>query len=166
MAISRVFASMDIGAMGLSAQRTKMEVIAGNLANAETTRMPQGGPYRRRVVVFRAVPPEGQFRTILKGSVVSLRTSRPGHIAPKRREEPALGHGQGVEVADVAPDPSPFRRVYDPSHPDADEEGYVLMPNVRVLQEMVDMLAAQRAYEANAAVIQAEKEMVKKALEL
>ncbi|RKY62530.1 MAG: flagellar basal body rod protein FlgC [Candidatus Latescibacterota bacterium] len=166
MAIERIFASMDIGATGLSAQRVRMEVIAGNLANAETTKTPQGGPYRRRMVVLRSVPPKVQFRTVLRGSIVALRTSEPGHIVPEWEREPVSGYGRGVKVANIAQDPSPFRRVYDPSHPDADEDGYVLMPNIRVLKEMVDMLAAQRAYEANAAVVQAEKEMARKALEL
>lgn len=166
MAIERMFASMDIGATGLSAQRVRMEVIATNLANAETTRTPQGGPYRRRVVVLRSVPPEVGFRTVLRSNLVALRTTRPKHILPEWERRPTSGYGRGVEVASIAQDPSPFRRVYDPSHPDADEDGYVLMPNIRVLKEMVDMLAAQRAYEANAAVIQAEKEMAGRALEL
>lgn len=164
--IERMFASMDIGATGLSAQRVRMEVIASNLANAEVTRTPQGGPYRRRIVVLRSVTPKIGFRTVLRDSIVALRTTKPEHIVPEWERRPASGYGRGVEVASIAQDPSPFRKVYDPSHPDADEEGYVLMPNIRVLKEMVDMLAAQRAYEANAEVIKAEKEMAGKALEL
>jgi len=118
------------------------------------------------VVVLRSVPPKLGFRTALRSSLVALRTTRPEHILPEWERRPASGCGRGVEVASIAQDPSPFRRVYDPSHPDADGDGYVLMPNIMVLKEMVDILAVQRAYEANAAVIQAEKEMAGKALEL
>lgn len=122
--------SLGISASALAAQRTRLDVIARNIANAEVTRTPQGGPYIRQQVVFRALP-EG-----------------------------------GVEVAEVQPDPTPPRRVYDPGHPDADVDGYVSYPNVNMVEEMVDLMMATRAYEANVTAMQATKNMLHKAMEL
>ena len=127
---------LDISASGLSAQRRRMDTIAENIANAETTRTAQGGPYRRKQVVFQAIP------------------TAPG------------GTGGGVTVTEVATDPRPPRLVYRPGHPDANAEGYVRMPNVNILEEMVDMVSATRSYEANVAALNAAKQMTRKALEI
>jgi len=124
--------AIDTSASGLSAQRRRLEVIARNLANAETTRTPQGGPYQRQLVVFSQ----------------------------------QLEQAGGVEVAEVSTDPSPGRTIYQPGHPDADERGYVTLPNVNVMEEMVDMIGATRSYEANVTALNATKSMVRKALEL
>jgi flagellar basal-body rod protein FlgC len=124
--------AIDTSASGLSAQRRRLEVIARNLANAETTRTPQGGPYQRQLVVFSQ----------------------------------QLEQAGGVEVAEVTTDPSPGRTIYQPGHPDADERGYVTLPNVNVMEEMVDMIGATRSYEANVTALNATKSMVRKALEL
>ncbi|MCD6253725.1 MAG: flagellar basal body rod protein FlgC [Thermotogae bacterium] len=132
------FKIMSIGATGLTAQRLRIDVIATNIANAETTRTETGGPYRRKVPVF---------------SEYLVRT--------KDRIE-----SRGVKVVALKEDPSPFRLIYDPSHPDANEDGYVQMPNVNVLKEMVDLISAQRAYEANVSTINAAKDMVSAALEI
>lgn len=129
-----IFSSFDISASGLSAQRTRLDVIAGNIANAETTRTAEGGPYARRQVVFAEA---------LKGSV-----------------------GAGVEVVGVAVDPAPPNVVHDPGHPDAGPDGYVALPNVNVIEEMTDMVAATRSYEANVAAINAAKSMFQSALDL
>jgi flagellar basal-body rod protein FlgC len=128
--------SFDVSASGLSAQRRRMDVIAQNIANAETTRTAAGGPYRRQQVVFEAAP------------------------------ETADGVGGGVTVTEVATDPRPPRLVYRPGHPDAGPDGYVRMPNVNILEEMVDMVSATRSYEANVAAIDAAKQMMRKALEI
>ncbi len=137
-----LFGVMDVSASGLAAQRARMETVASNLANAETTRTPEGGPYRRRDVVFRAVPAAGSFRSALDGAVMK------------------------VEVSGVAIDPSPPRLRYQPGHPDADAQGFVAYPNVEVPVEMVNLVGAARSYEANVTVIEATKAMLLRALEI
>jgi flagellar basal-body rod protein FlgC len=134
-----------ISATGLTAQRTKMKIIAENLANAETTRTPQGGPYRRQLVVL-SEKTGSQFQGILK-----------------RLQD----GGSGVEVTEILPSTDDFRLVFNPSHPDADPDtGYVTMPNINVLTEMADMMAARRAYDANATAISNTKAMINRALEI
>ena len=141
--------ALAISASALSAQRIRMNVIASNLANATTTRTPEGGPYRRRDVLFEAVPVGESFSGILRAASRDSRASL-----------------QGVAVQGVVEDPRPFQRVYQPGHPDADAEGYVLLPNVNPLEEMVNLIAATRAYEANVTAINATKAMALKALEI
>lgn len=137
-----LLSSMKISAAGMSAQRTRMNVVSSNLANINTTRTPEGGPYRRQVVVMTAESTADAFGKMLDGNISS----------PK--------------VVTVANDPSDFQRVYDPSHPDADKSGYVSMPNVNLMKEMVDMLSAQRAYEANTTVISSIKAMAQQAIDI
>ncbi|MGI5920208.1 MAG: flagellar basal body rod protein FlgC [Syntrophomonadaceae bacterium] len=144
--------SIDVSASGLTAQRLKMDTIANNMANVETTRV-QGrtGPYRRQVVVFEArqSPAQGNFQNILNSQ---LR---------------ATGNGVRVkEIRELSEAESPYRRVYDPSHPDADNEGYVNYPNVNIVEEMINMISSTRAYEANAKVIEATRSMVYRALDI
>jgi flagellar basal-body rod protein FlgC len=165
-----LFGSIKISASGLSGMRTKMDTVAKNLANAETTRTAEGTPYRRERVVFsqtlaeklgqRALPrPE----TRRAGGMV---TTDPRHIASGDGSGGGeMPRGVGIDVQ-TAPDASEFKVVYDPGHPDADEDGYVLMPNVNVITEMVDMITASRAYEANVAAVQAAKQMFAKALDI
>jgi flagellar basal-body rod protein FlgC len=138
-----VLGAMDISASGLSAQRQRMNVIAENLANAETTRTPGGGPYRRKEILFSAQGP-APF-----GDLLGRLTS-----------------GGGVAVLGVQESQAPARRVYNPTHPDADAQGFVAMPNISPIVEMVDLLAATRAYEANVTAVQAAKSMAQKALEI
>lgn len=130
--------AMDIAASGLSAQRVRMNVIANNIANAMTTRTEDGGPFRRQLAVFEADP-------------------LGAHIEPSR---------MGVRVDRVIGDPSPFRTVFDPGHPDANAEGYVAYPNVNLAVEMVDLVSAQRAYEANISVVASSKRILQKALDI
>ena len=132
------FNIMNISATGLSAQRFRIELISTNIANSETTRTEKGEPYRRKVPVFQEL-----VRNI-----------------QGRREN------SGVIVKSVYEDPSEFRIVYDPTHPDADENGYVKLPNVNIIREMVDMINAQRAYEANATAINTTKAMITSALQI
>ena len=179
-----MFRSLAISASGLSAQRQRMEVIANNLANAETTRTDGGTPYRRRVTrIEGATAASQQFGAM----VPSVNTGNiPNAVAPfgsQAFEVPALTDGprsftvpvlpgsdddglHGVRVAAVSEDTSEGPLVYDPGHPDADERGYVRYPNVRVTDEMIDMLDARRIYDANATVFQSAKAMLKKALEI
>lgn len=128
----------DIAVSGMRAQRVRMNVIANNIANAETTRTPQGGPFRRQLAVFRG--------NQLKAGV------NPSKL--------------GVRVKDVVSDRSPFRTVFNPSHPDANEDGYVSYPNISLAVEMVDLVSAQRAYDANIAVFVSDRRMTQKALEI
>ncbi len=129
------FKMLDIAASGLSAHRQWMDLISGNIANANTTKTPEGGPFRRQLAVFM----EAQDNK---------------------------GTGRGVKLADIIDDDSELRKVFQPEHPDADAEGYVSYPNVNVVTEMVDLIAASRAYEANATVIEAAKSNVMRTLQI
>lgn len=146
-----LFSSFDISASALTAERLRMDVISNNLANANTTRTPEGGPFRRQVVVFA---PRGETRRFVPGA-------RTGSAAGRTR-----GVGEGVRVVAIQDDEAAPRMVYDPSHPDADENGMVAMPNVDVVREMVDLISAARAYEANVTTINTLKNMALKALEI
>lgn len=130
------FSSIDISASGLFAQRVRLDAIANNIANATTTRTEGGGPYRKQEVIFRAH--SGKFEA---------------------------GNG-GVEVEAVSESTDPPKMVYDPSHPDAGPDGMVAMPNVNIVEEMVDMITATRSYEANVQAINAARAMAAKALEI
>lgn len=135
------FDSMNISSSALSAERFRMDVIAENIANKNTTRTENGEPYRRKVVTFEQIKP---FSAFLKEQTTGL----------------------GVRVSSVETDNSPFKLVYDPSHPDANEEGYVQMPNVDTVTEMIDMISASRAYEANVTALNAFKNIAMRALEI
>lgn len=143
-----LFGAMDISASGLTAQRLRLDIIANNLANAETTRTEAGGPYRRQVPVFEARQPAQSFASLLSQATG------------------ADNIGSGVRVVRVDEDQSPFRLKYDPGNPDADAEGYVKLPNVNVVTEMTDMISATRAYEANITAINSAKAMISRALEI
>ena len=146
-----LFRGLEISASGLTAERLRMDVAAENLANAQTTRGDAGGPYRRKSVVLEEAG----------GSAFSAQL----HTAMGRRAAGAAGP-RGVQVAGIAEDAAPPRRLYDPGHPDADAQGYVSMPNVDTVSEMVDLITASRGYEANVTAMQAAKQMFTKTLEL
>lgn len=134
--------SLETSASGLYVQRKRMDVIAGNLANLETTRTKNGGPYRRKMVVMSTKQPDQDFNNIFSLQI------------------------EGVQIEDIVEDKSPFKKVYNPSHPDADNQGYLRKPNVDLIVETTNMLMARRAFEANLAVAKQIKEMVLKALEI
>jgi len=161
--------AMTISASALTAQRFRMDTISNNLANVETTRGADGQPFRRQLVVFQERPIErGQhFAGEMRRAV--LRRTRPEHARGMGRGPQVPGRpntGGGVQIAAIVPDDSELRRVYDPAHPDADEEGYVFFPNVNSVLEMVDMISATRAYEASVAAHNAARSMILKALEI
>jgi len=133
--------SLDISASGLHAQRKRMDVIASNLANIETTRTKRGGPYRRKMVVMstKSVQDFNKALTL---------------------------QAEGVTIDDIVEDKSPFMKVFNPGHPDADKEGYLLKPNIDLIVETTNMLMARRAFEANIAAIKSTKQMALKALEI
>jgi flagellar basal-body rod protein FlgC len=138
--------ALDIGASGLSAQRAFLNVISMNLANANTTRTPEGGPYRRKSVVFEAVPVETPFGKVMQDM---------------------LGRDlKGVKVRQVVTDNRQPKRIFEPGHPHADAEGYVSYPDINVIEEMANMMAAMRAYEAEISAITSTKSMFNKALEI
>ncbi len=165
MKVEKLFASFNISAMGLSAQRKRMTVIAENIANVETTKTENGMPYRRKIVLMRATPGE-DFTSVLKRKTIELMTTDGKHL-PSNSVEFIESEGlvKGVRT-EVAEDNSPGRLVYNPEHPDADENGYVHMPNVNIIVEMVDMISASRAYEANVTAFNAAKNIAKDALEI
>ncbi|MBR2566703.1 MAG: flagellar basal body rod protein FlgC [Paenibacillus sp.] len=142
--------SFGISSSALTAQRLRMDVISSNIANAETTRASISNgevvPYKRKVVVLE--PNKPSFSTILQNQI------RGG------------GAGEGVRVTEIREDQSPLKPVYDPTHPDANAEGYVFMPNVDIAKEMVDMISASRSYEANVTALNSTKAMITKALEI
>ena len=136
--------SLHISSTGLAAQRTRMNIISMNLANADTTRTENGGPYRRKIVVTESAPVK-DFDAILADQSKSV---------------------CGVQVTGIVEDKTPFRQVYNPSHPDANDSGFVEMPNINLITEMTNMMTARRSYEANITAINAAKGMALKALEI
>ena len=150
----------NITISALSAQRLRTEVIQHNVANAHTTRTEDGGPYRRQVVVFGENKP---FRNLQIGReyVTHRSFSRMLEMSLAERRQRQLA---GVRVLEIAEDQTPFTPVFDPDHPDADENGYYYMPNVDEAQEMIDMMAATRAYEANLTIFDEIKNMASRAL--
>ena len=150
----------------MSVQRRKMNIVSENIANAETTKTADGGPYRRRRLDISADSEKLPFQTILNRSRAGLSRTHPAHLSPpasasRNYESVAVAQGREIVAGQDA-----YRLVYDPSHPDADEEGYVKMPDIEIINEMVDMMSANRAYEANASAISASKEMVRYALDI
>ena len=139
----KIFQSMNISATGLTAERMRLDIIANNLANVNTTRTPQGGPFKKQVPVFTQ-----KLQKIMQG---------PGGISVR---------GGGVEVSKILEDKTPPRMAYNPDHPDANGEGYVAMPNINIVNEMVDMITATRSYEANVTALNATKSIYLKALEI
>ena len=140
-----IFGAIDVAASGMTAERLRLDVISNNIANVNTTRTADGGPYRRQFVVFE--PRQGDassFSQVMSGQLQL----------------------NGVRVSGIRKDDSPLRMVYEPGHPDADAEGYVRMPNINIVTEMVDMMTASRAYEANVTAVNVAKSMMLKALEI
>lgn len=137
--------AIKISSSALSAHRTKMNVVAENIANSETTRTAEGGPYRRKMVVYETEAPMS-FDAMLKNEVA---------------------RGEGVKVSEIVSSPEDYRLEYNPAHPDADPAtGYVKMPNVDILSEMADMMVARRSYDASATAVENSKNMIMKALEI
>lgn len=145
--------TLRIGVSALTAQRLRLDIIANNVANAETTRTAEGGPFRRQDVVFTAQGVEGGFSTAL---TAARQTGSGG----------ASTRWGGVSVSQITTDDTPGTQVYDPAHPDADEDGYVTYPNVNLVVEMTNMLSATRSYEASLTVIDAAKAMAQAALQI
>jgi flagellar basal-body rod protein FlgC len=162
------YSALEISASGMSAERLAMDVIANNIANVNTTRTPQGGAFKRQLVVFSQAPGAPDSTSPLDAMDEagdsgddSLDLGNP--FSPEKSSRATV---EGVQVVGIANDPGPDRMVFDPGNPDADARGYVHYPNVQVVKEMVDMMAASRAYEADVAAIQASRSMSNNALGL
>jgi flagellar basal-body rod protein FlgC len=145
-----LFGMLEVSGSALAAERWRAEVVSANMANAETTRTPEGGAYRRQLVVFRALPGP-RFPMMLASLHQSLLQHSPQ---------------EGVRVDRVVADQTPLPRRYEPGHPDADAAGYVTYPNVNPVMEMTDLLSAVRAYQLNAAAVQAAKNMIQQSLQI
>ena len=141
-----LFSAMSVSASGMAAQRARAEVLVENLANAETTRTPEGGPYRRKDVVFASEPGGVSFASLMESQLAQP----PG----------------GVRVAGITVDSRPPERRYLPGHPDADADGYVAYPRVNPAEDMVDLMSAARGYQANVSAISALKDMIQRSIDL
>ncbi len=141
-----LFSVLSVSASGMAAQRTRAELLVQNLANSETTRTPEGGPYRREDAVFQSAPQTSPFSAVFQTEMAS--------------------GVNGVEVAEVVQDSSDPEKRYMPGHPDADADGYVAFPNVKPAEDMVDLLSAQRGFQANVAAMTAIKDMINHSIDL
>ena len=141
------FKSINTSATGLTAERLRMDIISKNIANVNTTRTSSGMPYRRQVPIFKEKED--------KSFTAFLNDARNNNKI-----------GDGVEVTAIKEDKSPFKKIYNPGHPEADEKGYVLMPNIDIVTEMINLISASRAYEANVTALNSSKSMAMKALEI
>ena len=164
--MSGILEAIDISSRGLSVQRQKMNVVAQNMANAETVKTPEGGPYRRKRVVVSEDKQASSFDNLLKKANNRLTTTNSKHLSGRDNSINGGEEFSTVSAKTTSEQKDRFKIVYDPSHPEADDEGYVRMPDIEVITEMVDMMAASRAYEANAAAISAAKRMVNEALDI
>ena len=141
-----LFSALTVAASGMAAQRTRAEVITENLANAETTRTPEGGPYRRKDVVFESAGSAADFRSTLGEAMGAARS--------------------GVSISEIVTDSRDPERRYIPGHPDADKEGYVAFPRVNPAEDMVDLMGASRGFQANVAAMSAIKDMIRSSIDL
>ena len=155
-----LFGIMETSGSAMQAERMRAEVVAANMANAETTRTADGGPYKRQMVVFQASKSDPNFLNAMSsavsggGTASTISSLSSSQIAP------------GVEIAQVVEDPAPPLKRYEPSHPDADADGYVAYPDINPITEMVDLMGATRAYGLNGSAVQAEKGMITAALDI
>ncbi len=158
--------AIEISSRGLTVQRKKMDVVAENMANAETTETADGGPYRRKRVLVNEEQEKVRFDTYMRRAGTELARTNAGHLPGKSLSVQSTVNLANVKADEVVDPDSSFRLVYDPSHPQADEDGYVKMPDVEIINEMVDMMTATRAYEANTSAIASAKKMFRNALDI
>ena len=152
------FSALNISASGITAERMRLDVVSENISNLKTTRTEDGGPYKRKMVVFETVK-ERSFQDVLNGAARGVRGRNGQKIG-------SIGAAGGVRVAEIVEDDRDFKPVYDPLHPDADVDGYVMMPNIDLVKETIDGMSASRGYDANLTAFNAIKAMASKALEI
>ena len=164
--MSGIFSSIEISGSGLSTQRRKMDTVAENIANVDTTKTKKGGPYQRKRVIVKETGEASSFGKEFRRAHNKLARTNSRHIqgsSTTRPSEPEYAYTKSETIADPA---SSFKLIHDPSHPDANKEGFVKMPDIEIVHEMVDMVSASRAYEANIAAISTSKKMIDDALDI
>lgn len=166
MSVRKILSAFDISAMGMRAQRKRMDTISSNLANIETTKTENGQPYRRQVVRMEEGKNAGTFKQVLSQTNQRLQTTDPRHIRTSQSKIVESSTSKTVNATVEEVQDNAFRTVFDPDNPNADANGYVQMPNINLVNEMVDMIVASRTFEANATAMEANKAMAKKALEI
>ncbi len=164
--MSGLLNAIDVSSRGLSIQRSKMNVVAENIANAETTKTEKGGPYRRQQIAVSEEKVNTNFNSQLKQAGLKLNKTSSGHMASRTHSVKGNARMSDVNMKVVEDGSETFKLVHDPSHPDADADGYVKYPDIEVVTEMVDMMSASRAYEANTVAISTAKKMAEQALDI
>ncbi|MCP4703808.1 MAG: flagellar basal body rod protein FlgC [candidate division Zixibacteria bacterium] len=164
--MSGLFSSIEVSASGMTLQRRKMDVVAQNIANAETTKTKDGTPYRRKRVLVSEAEESIPFKMAMSSARTKLARTNHRHLISSPKNSSGTLEISKTEANEIEDPASSFRLVHDPDHPDADVEGFVKMPDIEIVNEMVDMMAASRAYEANTMAISTAKEMAKNALDI
>jgi len=161
-----ILGAIEIASRGLSVQRARMNVTAENIANAETTETAEGGPYRRQRVIVKEDKTDTSFHRMVRDAGTRLQRTNKRHMPTAGHRLSSRSDVPDVDLRQVEDPNSSFKLVHDPGHPDADEQGFVKMPDIEIVNEMVDMMAAARAYEANTVAISTAKNMARDALDI
>jgi flagellar basal-body rod protein FlgC len=166
MDVTTFFNTFNISSQGLSAEKRRLSVTAENIANANTTRTTEGGPYRRKVLIQEVLDERRHFFDELKNAKLRLTRSDGGHFRNSNFHSSDMGSDGYTDIESKIEQVSEFKEVYDPGHPDANEEGVVFYPGINVVKEMLELISASRAYEANITMMSATKNLAKKSLEI
>ncbi len=164
--MSGLINSIDVSASGLTIQRRKMDAVAQNIANVETTKTEDGGPYRRKRIMVEEAKENVPFKTLLNQANTKLARTNPAHMTGSTRGMKSDVEISKVDAEEVQAPADDYKLIYDPDHPDADADGFVKMPDIELINEMVDMMTSSRAYKANTTAILAAKEMAKNAMDI
>ncbi|MFQ5649096.1 MAG: flagellar basal body rod protein FlgC [bacterium] len=164
--ISDFFSTFRISSVGLTAEKKQLAVTAENIANANTTRTLAGTPYKRKEVVREMISPRRHFASELRNATLRLQTSHRAHFDNSRFTPLGVNKTGSVEIKSSVEELNAFKRIYDPSHPDADETGYVEYPEINVVSEMLTLISASRSYEANITVMNATKNLARRSLDI
>ena len=166
MGIRGFFSTFNISATALSAEKGQLSATAENIANANTTRTLDGTPYKRKVLSRKAVSPQFHFSRTLDRARIKLQTSSAQHITKRSYTASGVGPNGTSRIKTEIKEIDVFKKIYEPNHPDADEEGFVTYPEINVVTEMLELISASRAYEANITVMNATKNLAKRSLEI
>lgn len=166
MNISDFFSTFKISSAGLSAEQKQLAVTAENIANANTTRTAEGTAYKRKQLVRRVISPRKRFSHELKNASLRLKTSNRQHLSKSHYLPTRVNKTGSGEIKTHVNELREFKRIYDPAHPDANEEGIVEFPEINVITEMLELISASRAYEANITVMNATKNLARRSLEI
>lgn len=164
--ITDFFSTFNISSQGLSAEKRQLAVTAENIANANTTRTDEGGAYRRKSLVREMISGRHHFTSALRNASLRMKTSSGGHFVESNYDPIRVNRTGSSEIKLEVAEANVFKQIYSPSHPDADEAGFVSYPDINVVTEMLELISASRAYEANVTVMSATKNMARKSLEI